>query len=174
MADTDSSQPPPENSNSKSSPPSPTTPLQEQRVMTNSGAQNPEKNTDSAKQLAQDVHWITHATFWSQVGLGVIGIVALWIYHAQLVALIESNRINRESLESVQRAFVIFDAIQANLASRINGPKTIEPVILFSSLWENTGITPAVGIAQGFEVDELDAEPTAERFYNLTLGAGSL
>ena len=32
-----------------------------------------------SEQLATDVHWVTHATFWSQIGLGLIGIVALVI-----------------------------------------------------------------------------------------------
>jgi hypothetical protein len=45
--------------------------------MTNSSAINPK----------QKVHWITHATFWSQVGLGLIGIAALWIYHCQLTTM---------------------------------------------------------------------------------------
>ena len=40
-----------------------------------------EENTDN---LCQEVHWVHRATFWSQVGLGVIGIAALIIYGCQL------------------------------------------------------------------------------------------
>jgi hypothetical protein len=32
----------------------------------------------------KEVHWIQHATFWSQVVLGLIGLGALLIYHGQL------------------------------------------------------------------------------------------
>jgi hypothetical protein len=34
--------------------------------------------------LSKEVHWIQHATFWSQVVLGLIGLGALLIYHGQL------------------------------------------------------------------------------------------
>jgi hypothetical protein len=37
------------------------------------------------------VHWITHATFWSQVGLGIIGIAALCIYNGQLTEMRKST-----------------------------------------------------------------------------------
>jgi hypothetical protein len=53
-------------------------------TMTNVDGTNPNQTNDSTKQLADEVHWIYHATFWLQVGLGVIGIVALFIYYGQL------------------------------------------------------------------------------------------
>ena len=39
---------------------------------------------DSTKELADEIHWVHRATFWLQLGLGVIGIVALCIYYGQL------------------------------------------------------------------------------------------
>jgi hypothetical protein len=48
---------------------------------------DPGPSKDDIRQLEKDVHWTTHATLWSQVGLALIGLVALWIYHGQLTAM---------------------------------------------------------------------------------------
>ena len=58
--------------------------------------------TKSTKNLAKEVHWIQHATFWSQVGLGVIGIVALVIYHGQWKQMQKGTEINSKSLIETQ------------------------------------------------------------------------
>lgn len=52
--------------------------------MATDGQQNSDGADKATANLAQDVHWITHATFWSQIGLGIIGIAALIIYGGQL------------------------------------------------------------------------------------------
>ena len=76
--------------------------------MTSSGAKNTQQEVETTKRLAKDVHWITHATFWSQVGLGIIGLIALWIYHGQLVAmqgqLDEMRRSGEQSTEQTWSA----------------------------------------------------------------------
>lgn len=52
--------------------------------MADGSTSNPENQSANPKQLADEIHWIHHATFWSQVGLGVIGLSALFIYGCQL------------------------------------------------------------------------------------------
>src|ERR1700733_2441290 len=62
----------------------PNIPLPKQDTIANPSISNHNQETETTKELAQDVHWITHATFWSQIGLAIIGIGALLIYHGQL------------------------------------------------------------------------------------------
>ncbi|MFL6429162.1 MAG: hypothetical protein ACJ71S_13035 [Acidobacteriaceae bacterium] len=70
---------------------------------------NPTDNGTATKNLAADVHWITHATFWSQVGLGVIGVVALWIYNGQLT---EMKKATKASAQAAYAACVSAQAAQ--------------------------------------------------------------
>jgi hypothetical protein len=60
---------------------------------------SPAQQVESTKELAKEVHWITHATFWSQVGLGLIGIVALVIYHGQLAEMQTTTDLTHQSVE---------------------------------------------------------------------------
>jgi hypothetical protein len=59
-----------------------------------------------------------HRIGWSQVVLDLlllrVGIKLAFIYSGQLTQMIESNRISRESLESVQRAFITYHSIQTS------------------------------------------------------------
>ena len=128
----------------------------EQRPMSNSSAKRTKNEEETTKELAQDVHWITHATFWSQVGLGIIGLIALWIYHGQLVAMQgqldqmnkqlpeiqkSANAASRSADTSAQtmrlderaRIDLKYPAIPMNVGSRITVPLVIE----------NTGKTEA-------------------------------
>lgn len=49
------------------------------------------RNGDNSGELAKEVHWIQHATFWSQIVLGLIGIAALCIYYGQLKEMQKST-----------------------------------------------------------------------------------
>jgi len=58
--------------------------------------------------------WWKRLEVWKFIGemvLVVIGIYLACVYSGQLTQMIESNKINRESLTSVQRAFVTFQQI---------------------------------------------------------------
>ena len=85
--------------------------------MTSSGAKNTQQEVETTKRLAKDVHWITHATFWSQVGLGIIGLIALWIYHGQLVAMQGQLDEMRRSWRAIDRANV-----ERNRQHQLDGP----------------------------------------------------
>lgn len=77
-------------------------------------------------------------------------------------AAIESNRINRESLETVQRAFLVWDS---HGMDSVHGPGSKVPVYFqYRSIWENTGTTPAPIVIQNFRFDYLGREPTGEEF----------
>jgi hypothetical protein len=75
----------------------------------------------STKALAAEVHWITHATFWSQIGLAVIGIFALVIYNGQLDEMREATKASTEATQlasdSLQYSASQFDRAQRQTIS---------------------------------------------------------
>src|SRR6267154_4222110 len=74
----------------------------------------------------------------------------------------ESNAINRESLESVQRAFISFHQIEA---SRLTGPDNFdEHYWKFTADFENGGTTPAIDAISTFGIQDFPSEPTEEQF----------
>lgn len=87
---------------------SPADPMSINQRQVTGGATNAQQEVETASHLAKDGHWITHATFWIQVGLGIIGLFALWIYHGQLVAmqgqLDEMRRSGEQSTEQTWSA----------------------------------------------------------------------
>lgn len=110
MPDETSSQPPTRNPDN----PSPTQPIPspiEQDVM-GQGRQNDadQKPADTAT-LAKDIHWIHHATLWSQIGLGLIGLGALWIYNGQLSVM--SGQLEQMKAASAQAKIDTAAAITA-------------------------------------------------------------
>jgi hypothetical protein len=74
----------------------------------------------------------------------------------------ESNQINRESLETVQRSYLVFD--------QINGGKigTLIPIGTdiwqFTPIWENVGNTPATPVIQDNFTQLLNDEPSEKQF----------
>lgn len=60
-----------------------TSPTQEGVTRKDCDHDSAEDHNDSSN-LSKEVHWIQHATFWSQIGLGLIGLCALFIYYDQL------------------------------------------------------------------------------------------
>jgi len=71
----------------------------------------------------------------------VVGIVVALIYIGQLRQMIESNRINRENMESVQRALVFFGG-EVGAIKRTTGKKVTSLTLVFP--WQNSGATPAM------------------------------
>jgi len=74
---------------------------------------------------------------------------------SQATGITESNRISRESLESVQRAFVIFDEMRATSAP---GRWTFYPLI------RNVGATTARASIHYFDAEKLSHEPGEREF----------
>lgn len=91
----------------------------------------------------------------------------------QWLAMRESNRINRESLESVQRAFVTFQGIQGTVEIRLKTSGEESDFLFFSSFM-NTGTTNANGIARYFHGDELLLEPTEKQFRGDSVSPGGV
>jgi hypothetical protein len=105
MPDEQEGQSPSGNSNSQSLTLNPATPLPEEGIVAKDGAPNPQQNAGDSQKFANDIHWITHATFWSQIGLGLIGIAALWIYSGQL------DEMRKATVASTQATQLTSDAL---------------------------------------------------------------
>ncbi len=74
----------------------------------------------------------------------------------QLSAINEANRFNRESLVSVQRAFVTF--------TDVNGDRDLNAKWSFAILVENSGTTPAIDVISFSGADDLVSEPIGDTF----------
>ena len=123
-------QTPPPTPDAKSSLPSPSVQLPNQGPVTEDRTTYTEQDRSNAKKLARDVHWTQHATFWTQVGLGVIGILALGIYFAQWREQIAV----RKTQASIQRPHIGPSAVKfANFAD----------VQYLQMEWNNFGSSPA-------------------------------
>jgi hypothetical protein len=73
------------------------------------------------------------------------------IASCQWSAMRESNKINRESLESVQRAFVTFDRMQYH---RFDNEMPARTRWAFSAAFADSGTTPAIQVMQFFAADD--------------------
>lgn len=115
------------------------------------------------------------------LALGTIGAFAAASYYAywakatymeiakQTPKITESADVARESLESVQRAFIVFDSIQTTSLERDMIAATkgeTEYTSTFSARCENAGDTPAKGITQSLDGRILPNEPTEAQFSN--------
>lgn len=81
--------------------------------------------------------WHDPAHVIQSIGVAIGTIVAL-IYAGQLCQMIESNRFNREALQSVQRAFVIPGIVVPMVIGTERGAQSIR----FQVHWDNSGTTP--------------------------------
>ncbi len=59
---------------------------------------NTSQNQSDTKELAREIHWVEKATLFSQIGLGIIGIVALIIYGSQLSTMNGQLDVMRQQL----------------------------------------------------------------------------
>jgi hypothetical protein len=91
----------------------------------------------------------------------LVGIYVAFIYSRQLTQMIESNKISRESLTSVQRAFVTFNTVQY---TRFVNPDANGQQWQFNGELINNGTTPAIQAVQRFVVDELPNGLSEETF----------
>ena len=110
MPDENSIATPPRNPNSNPLPAAQSTqpipvPIQES-VRGKDSQRKPTKNGDDSRELAKEVHWLRHATFWTQVGLGIIGVAALGIYYCQLKATQSAIALTRTQFAKEQRPYV--------------------------------------------------------------------
>jgi len=81
----------------------------------------------------------------------------------QTAGIEESNRLNRDALTSVQRAFVTFQAMQLDTPPVSMNPRTIAWV--FSGVVENSGATPAINKIEHFAgSNKLHEEPSEAQF----------
>ncbi len=108
MAHEQGSEDPARNPDSQPSTPVPTIALPEQSVETNRSAPNSSQNVENNGPIVKELHWVHHATFWTQVGVSIIGIIALIIYGRQLGVmhgtLAEMKRSGEQSTEQVWSA----------------------------------------------------------------------
>lgn len=97
----------------------------------------------------------------------VVGLVVL-IFYTLFTAWLaftasDSATIARDSLESVQRAFVVLGST-SNKHIIVNTEKGQQGFFHLTALWENGGTTPATSVVQRFAVEELPNTPTEDQF----------
>ena len=107
------------------------------------------------------------APIWVEAGCAIllVGITGFYTYYArqQKNAMLDSNNINRESLQSVQRAFIRLKGITSNGVIK-RTDKREERYFDMNANWENSGNTPATETIVFFSVDELQGEPDEAKF----------
>ena len=75
-----------------------------------------------------------------EVAAVLVGGLVAYIYLGQLGEMIQSNKINREALEAVQRAFVFLSLQSKDVAPDILGAD--KSILEFPVVLENSGATP--------------------------------
>jgi hypothetical protein len=76
----------------------------------------------------------------------------------QWCAMLASNKINRDALEAVQRAFIT-NSLDQRRPKHPNGWFWDITVV-----WDNSGNTPAIGAVHGVDIKQLPGSPTEEQF----------
>jgi hypothetical protein len=163
MPDKEASQNPSGDTGNQPSPPSPPIPTIEERVMALEAQARAHTEQNDAGELASAVKTGECWLIGINGSLLVATIVIACIYSRQLTEMRTSNAINRESLESVQRAFVTFHYLQAKARP---GDNQATRTFLFQAVCENVGVTPAIDAvtkASG-DVLSLDSDPSEEQF----------
>jgi len=106
--------------------------------------------------------WKEDRNFILQFAAVAVGGAVALIYACQLGQMIESNRINRESLEYTQRPFLNPRPLKIARIIRQMPNGNVRNVVI-SVTWQNTGNTPAIRVIKFFDAME-GAEPTEEQF----------
>jgi hypothetical protein len=87
------------------------------------------------------------APIWIEASCAVVlvGITGYYTHYAALQhsAMVESNRINREALETVQRAFISLNNFDAKIMTEPTNSFQMSEVT-FYPFWKNSGTTPGV------------------------------
>jgi hypothetical protein len=129
-------------------PPPAKTTIEKSKVADETQARTSEERKDTADLTAT----IKKGEVWLigiNAALLVANVVIASIYYRQLTAMRESNTINRESLVTVQRAFL-------NMRTIVGGPffGPGQTGYTFTTDWENSGSTPAIGVINYFGIVE--------------------
>ncbi len=93
--------------------------------------------------------------FVAELAILVVTVRIAYIYTGQLKQMIESNRINREALYTVQRAYIVYDGVEHDVVNAVIGAQKIVPLgkaFRFYAKWDNSGNTPAIEVVQAFGV----------------------
>lgn len=130
---------------------------------------NPKKPKDNKRwyqKLREKWGNMTPANRFLVVFTGIIAATTVAyavVAYCQWTAMRDSNRINRQSLESVQRAFIYFTHFEA---ARLVNPPNSGPLHWwsFSPFIENSGTTPAIQAINHTFVQELSGEPDDATF----------
>jgi hypothetical protein len=161
MPDQIGSQQPAGNPHDKPPPPAPLEPTIEQRVMALESKSHSHTDQQTSENLASAVK-IGEAWLIGINGLLLVAtIVIACIYYHQLTAMRESNRISRDAVVSVQRAFLNANGIDGTPVQFRNGvpaPKELAETgrgYRFTTIWENSGTTPAIKVLNYFSIDQV-------------------
>jgi hypothetical protein len=100
---------------------------------------------------------------WMPAATLIATVVIAIIYYYQLLAMRHSNDINREALQSVQRAFVSCQNVNTDRKSHRLAKHSPHYWDISVSL-ENSGTTPAITAISYYQTAKLSAEPTEEIF----------
>ena len=115
---------------------------------------------------------VRHAPIWIEAAcaIALVIITGTYTHYAanQRDAMLKSNEINREALESVQRAFISFPGVQSEAVYAIdkNTPAKLSE-FRFHAQIQNNGNTPASeAVGMFFGDSTLSTEPDEKQFLN--------
>jgi hypothetical protein len=118
--------------------------------------------------LRNTVNWIdAKGPFITAASTVVIAVLTGFYVHysrGQWVAMRESNKINKEALESVQRANVVFVTVHDQRGDAPTPAGKTELIWQFTPLWENVGNTAAATVIQAFFAKSQAVEPDEQQF----------
>jgi len=122
-------------------------PLIHQDEVGNACKSNSEQDRVKTSELSKEVHWTQHAMLITQIGLALIGIVALGIYALQWCEMRKATKATQDSVTNAdrnfrrdERAWVAFSFVAGNITF------TIGKTFLVPTLLINTGKTPAKSV----------------------------
>jgi hypothetical protein len=152
MPDENSGAAPPGNPSSEPLPvPQSTQPIPapiEESIMGKNHQSNSAQKGDDSNDLAREVHWLQHATFWSQIGLAVIGVLALVIYYCQLKATQSAIDLTRTQFTKEQRPYVWQTAKTTSSPTfHVNPKDPTTGQVTWDWHMTNYGKTPANGVS---------------------------
>jgi hypothetical protein len=131
----------------------------------NTQTDNRQSQPVDTRDMARGLHWLEKLNIFGQIGLVILGVFAIFIYGQQLIAMRKANDITRESLTSVQRAFVHMDGFIITPVVTLQDRKHYSE-FLFQGQIRNSGATQA--IASRYRTNFLVSDtPLADSFMYL-------
>lgn len=142
---------------------------QKQEVSVNT--QN-ETTDPEGKPLPMELKWLrdpqNHQPIVAGSAIAIVVVTAIYAVFAgiQSCAMLESNRINHDSLIAVQRAFIHFKQVEAKGVMIKDDPTALPSRQWnFIATFENSGNTPAIEVVNTFNI--IDHLPTGQEFIHL-------